>query len=153
MKVILTKNVNNLGVEGEVKDVAPGYFYNYLMPNEMAEKATEEKIEEAEKKQKSIKKRKAKVKKNAEKVAKKLEKKPLEIEKTASDQGVLYAQLSPEEIIEKIEGKYELGDFEIKPSMVILENEIKKLGEYKIDVNLPGDTKAELTINIVENKE
>ena len=40
MKVILRKDVKNLGTVGEVAEVKPGYARNYLLPQKLAEIAT-----------------------------------------------------------------------------------------------------------------
>ncbi|TSC69090.1 MAG: large subunit ribosomal protein L9, partial [Parcubacteria group bacterium Gr01-1014_70] len=48
MEIILLKSVEKLGSVGEVKDVASGYFRNFLFPRGLAQTATASGIAKAE---------------------------------------------------------------------------------------------------------
>jgi large subunit ribosomal protein L9 len=146
MKVILLKDQPNLGVKGEIVDVAPGYFYNFLFPQGLAEKATEEKIKKAKEEAEKIEKKKEEMKKEAEEAADKLKEKEYPLKKTATDQGVLYAKVTPEEVVELV--KKDLKDFEIEPGMIVFKEEIKKVGEYEVEINLVSDVSAEIKLKV-----
>ena len=66
MKVILTDNIVRVGVKGDLVDVKPGYFRNYLDPQGLAVKATKENMEELEKMREELKKEEAENRKAAE---------------------------------------------------------------------------------------
>ncbi len=147
MKVYLEKNVPNLGVKGEIKEVAPGYFFNYLFPKGLASKATEAKIERAKKKATEIKKRKEKREEEAKELAEKLAKKDFVLEKTATADGQLYAKVSPEEVIEVV------GVDDVEPGMVVFEEEIKKTGDYEVEINLTSKVSAKIGLKVEGLKE
>ena len=48
MKVILTKDLENLGRAGALVEVKPGYGRNYLLPRKLAMAATEKNIRQLE---------------------------------------------------------------------------------------------------------
>jgi len=65
MKVILKEDVPGLGEKGEVKDVAPGYGRNLLIPRGLAEEATPGRLRELQHQAQVSKKRSAGKKKRA----------------------------------------------------------------------------------------
>jgi large subunit ribosomal protein L9 len=147
MKIFLEKNVSNLGVKGEVIEVAPGYFFNYLFPQGLASKATKAKVEQAKKKQAEIKKRKKKQHQQAKKLVEKLAKKEFKLEKTATEDGQLYAKVSPEEIVEVV------GVDELELGMVVFEEEIKHTGEYMVELNLTSKVSAKIKLIVAAAEE
>jgi large subunit ribosomal protein L9 len=149
MKVFLEDDVPNLGVKGEIKEVAPGYFFNFLHTKGLASKATEAKIEEAKKKEEAIKKKKKKKEEEAKKLLEKLEGEEFVLEKTATEESNLYAKVSPEEVVELLE-KYSK---DIEPGMVVFEDEIKKIGEYQVQINLSQSVVATIKLKVVALEE
>ena len=61
IKVILTKDVPDLGSKGDILDVADGYARNYLIPKGIAIPATAEKVKEVEHHRRIIEARQAEV--------------------------------------------------------------------------------------------
>ncbi len=143
MKVILLKEISGLGRQGDVKEVASGYARNFLFPKGLAETATDEKIKEAEEKR-------AKNAKDAEldlidtqKLVKKLEGQTVEISAKASDEGTLYAAVSPVKIAKALQQK----GLEVKKQQIKAEH-IKELGEHEITVELNHGLEARITLII-----
>lgn len=149
MKVFLEKDVANLGVKGEITDVAPGYFFNYLHPNKLASKATEAKIKEAKKKQAAIKKKKQQLEKKAEELSKKIEEEKFVLEKAATPDGKLYAKVSPEEVIELLNKHSK----DIEPGMVVFEDEIKEVGQFEVMINLSQSVSATINLEVKASEE
>ena len=54
MKVILNKDIPNIGEEGEIKDVARGYARNYLIPQQLVLPYTREAVSLIETRRESI---------------------------------------------------------------------------------------------------
>jgi len=142
MKIYLEKDVSDLGVKGEIVEVAPGYFFNFLFPKGLAGRATKTKIAQAKKKAIEIKKRKKEETKQAKELADKLLKKDFIVKKTATEDGQLYAKVSPEEVIEV------LGEDNIKPGMIVFKQEIKKIGQYTVKINLTSKISAQLKLKV-----
>jgi large subunit ribosomal protein L9 len=146
MKVILLKNVPNLGQEGDVKEVAQGYARNFLFPKGLVAEATPEKIKQAQE-------RKAAKAANSEKelaatqeMVKKLEGQVIEISARASEEGTLYASLPAAKIAAALKAKgFEVDKNNIKAS------HIKEIGEHEVAIGL--DHGLEARINLVINPE
>ena len=143
MQVILLKDVPELGVEGEVKDVALGYVRNFLIPKGLVEEATEEKIKEIQaKKEKEAKIAEMDLEKT-EALAKKLEGQTVEITAKASEEGTLYAAVSAVKIAEILKKLgFEVGKEQINAG------HIKELGEHELVINLDHGLEARITLTI-----
>ena len=72
MKVILTQDMESLGLGGEIVNVAKGYARNYLIPRGMALEATEQNIKLTEMQRKNIEIKRIKAKEDALKVKERL---------------------------------------------------------------------------------
>ncbi len=143
MKVILIKDVAGLGQQGDVKEVASGYARNFLFPKNLAEAATDEKI-------KLVQEKKAKAAKEAEfdlantqKLAQRLEGQTVEISAKASNEGTLYAAVSPAKIAKVLQTK----GIEIKKQQIKAEH-IKEIGEHEISIELSHGLEATITLII-----
>ncbi|MBU0648248.1 50S ribosomal protein L9 [Patescibacteria group bacterium] len=142
MKILLLDNVNSLGKPGDVLEVSPGYARNYLLPRGLAVVATEVEI-------KGQQERLLKIKENLEKkmgqVNEKLvalEGKSISIKKKATDEGNLFGSVTVKEIKQALK---EMG-FELKDYEVDLDTVEKKIGEYKIVLELPNDYQHEMDL-------
>lgn len=147
MKVILIKDIENLGNAGDVKEVANGYARNFLIPGGYVEVATKSAVERAEK----IKIEKEKVAKEGlkgiEEIAKKLESVSITIKAKADDSGKLYAAIKSKEIFKSLNDK----GFKISEDKIVIEKPIKELGDYEVIINL--DHGLEVRIGVVIESE
>ena len=143
MKVILLKKVNNLGEEGDVKEVAMGHARNFLIPQGLAVEATAEKIKEAEvKKAKAAKRAEADLE-HTEATAVKLEGQVIEISAKASDEGTLYAAISPA----KISAALKIKGFEVRKDQIKVAD-FKEVGEHEVVLSLDHGLEARITLVI-----
>lgn len=122
MKVIL---------RGEVKEVRPGYFRNFLLPQKLAALATPQKIKELASKKKVQEAERAKRKAQALAELKKIEGGTLILEAAADAQGHLYKGVSAKDLAQNFKN--------IKAEWILLERPIKAVGEYELKVKLPFD--------------
>lgn len=143
MKIILLKHVPELGDENDIKDVSNGYARNFLIPKGLAEEATEQKITELE----AQKKKRAKDAEvdltKTEELVQKLEGQMVEISAKASEEGTLYAAISPAKIATALKDK----GFEVRKDQVEAEH-IKELGEHELLINLDHGLEARITLII-----
>lgn len=143
MKVILLKNVPNLGEEGDVKEVALGYARNFLIPKGLAREATAQAIAEAQaNKAKKAESAEAELA-QAESLAQKMEGQTVEIKAKASEEGTLYAAISAVKIAAALKEK----GFMVKKEN-IKAGHIKELGEHELVVNLDHGLDARITLII-----
>lgn len=146
MKIILREDVEKLGEAGEIVDVAPGYFRNYLNPKGMAMRATDSnrKIYEEEQRMQEIRENKAKV--QAEKLAQKLENISLNAPVQVGEEDKVFGSVTAIDIAELLE---EQG-FDIDKRNIQLEEPIKALGIYNVPVKLHKDVDAEVKVWVIK---
>ncbi|MFA5070067.1 MAG: 50S ribosomal protein L9 [Patescibacteria group bacterium] len=147
MKVILQKEIKNLGKEGDLKQVSDGYARNYLIPRGLAEPATPSKINIVRGKQKKASEKEKRAQKRFKETADKLKIKILEFKKKANEAGHLFAGLHAAEIIAKIEA--ETG-VKLKDGSLELAEPLKKIGPAVIRVKLSPQNQIDLPINILK---
>ena len=145
MKVILNKDVNHLGEEGDVKIVANGYARNYLFPRSLALPYTPEVVAIFEGRKAEIEARKAAKREAAKSDKEKLEALALSITVPASAGGKLYGAVSAQTVIDLL--AKEGFEFERK-RVEIPGNAIKQTGAYKVNVKLYENAVAEVHIEV-----
>ena len=149
MEVILLKDVRRLGKAGEIKTVADGYARNYLIPRGLAIPATEGARKQMAERAKARERRQAREKAQAEAQAANLAKVELTFKAKAGEKGRLYGSITNGDIATKLSEK--LG-IEVDKRKVLLEEPIKELGRFKVEVRVHPDVKTSLTV-IVEPEE
>lgn len=139
MKVILIKDIENLGKKYEVKEVADGFAKNYLFPKKLAKPATEENLKWLEKKLKEIEMKAEEDLKKYQKLASSLDGFELFFEaKVKEGTDELYEKITPPKIAEKLKEK----GFQVSKNNIELSSPIKKVGEYEIKIKLPHNLEA-----------
>jgi large subunit ribosomal protein L9 len=144
MKIILKKNVENLGTVGEVVKVADGYARNFLFPKGFAIQATDKNKKFIEKFKEEEEKRLAEELKMAEMILKQIEKTSLLFTRLADENGHLYGSVNEHDIVEKLKEK----ELIIDKHNVKMEQHIKELGDHDVTIELKGDIKGTLKIKV-----
>ncbi len=146
MKVILLENIRKVGSIGEVIEVKRGFARNYLISNKKALYASKENIKEVEKIKSELNKKDLDKKKFAKEISEKLKNKEYVIKKLSTENKELYGSVKPTEISKII---LEKDNIEIKPSLIQLLDDIKSLGNYKVNINLHSQIQAEIKIKVI----
>jgi large subunit ribosomal protein L9 len=148
MEIILLEKIRNLGDVGQVVDVKDGYGRNFLIKFGKALRADKKNIEYVNRKRTEINKKNIEQKKIAKEIYEKIKKKTLVFEKETKENGELYGNIKPKEI-----SKYFLDNLKqtVHPSQIDLKQEINKIGEFSLSINLHSDLVAELRV-LVEKK-
>jgi large subunit ribosomal protein L9 len=148
MKVILSKDVENLGKEGEVKEVADGFARNFLFPKNIAEPATDTAIQNAEAKKKK-KNENAKLElEEAQKLAEQLEGRELFV-KVKEEEGKLFGSVNEKTISKTFKDE----GISISPESIKLAEPIKEMGEYDAQISLDHGLEANIRIILVSESE
>ena len=148
MKVILTKDVQDLGSVGDVKEVADGYARNFLIPGGYATIATKNAMKQSEE-LKNKKEEQAKENlKEVEEAAGKLEGISIVIKSKTDESGKLYAAVKVEEISKA------LGDkgFKIDKNKIVIKNPIKEIGEHEAMVNFDHGLEVRVGVTAESDK-
>lgn len=150
MKVILNVDIKSLGEEGDVKNVANGYYRNFLHPRNMAVPYTPDNIAIFEARKEQIEARKEEKRQNARSTKEKLQALHLEATLPAGPNGKLYGAVTAQTVIEMLakEGfEFERKRIEI-PGLAI-----KSVGNYHFTVKLYEAETAEVKISIKAQEE
>ncbi|MCP2520390.1 50S ribosomal protein L9 [Candidatus Aminicenantes bacterium AC-335-B20] len=149
MKVILKEDVPNLGRKGDIVEVAPGYGRNYLIPKKMAIEVTPSNLKMIEIERKAILKRIEKEKLSAEELAKRLSEVKLTFYKKAGEKDVIFGSVTSHDIQEALE---KLG-YKIDKKKIVIEEPIKRLGNYSVPIKIYHDIIAEINIEVLREEE
>jgi large subunit ribosomal protein L9 len=148
MKVILLKDIENLGKKYEIKEVSDGYARNYLIPKKLAKVANEKNLKWLEKQKEKEEKKAEEELKKVQEVASAVDGQELVIPVKVGDDGQLFESITVQKIYERLK---ELG-FEIKKSQILLESPIRELGEFPVKIKFPHNLEAEIKIIVTEEK-
>jgi large subunit ribosomal protein L9 len=150
MKIILQKDVDELGFEGDIIEVARGYARNYLIPKGIAVEATPQNIKAFELKKKKIEARKLKEKEQALKLKDKIEEIEIVLKRKAGEEDKLYGSVTNMDIALELE---KMG-ISIDRKKILLDKPIKNLGEFNVAIKLYPEVLANLRLKILpEEKE
>jgi large subunit ribosomal protein L9 len=145
MKVILNKDLATLGEEGDVKEVARGYFRNYLLPRGIALPYTDSTVKIFEARKDEIAARKEAKRKDAASLKEKLEALAIVLTLPAGANGKLYGAVTNQTLSDEF---IKLG-FQLERKRIELPgNSFKSVGKHKITVKLYEGEAAELTITV-----
>ena len=148
MKVILKKEVDNLGLAGDVVNVADGYGRNYLIPRGLAILATKGAMKEAEALTRSRKAHEAQTVDQAAEYKTVLEERTLRIPARVDDRGHLYGSVGVSEIHRVLKER----GHDIEKKRIDLRGSIKELGTYEVDVRVHPQVTATVTVEVVDEE-
>lgn len=148
MKVILLKDIKDLGKKGDIKEVKDGFALNFLIPKGLAKRATQEKIAQLEKEKKEKETKEEKELKKIQEIVSKIDGQEITLKLKTGEKGQFFESVTPAKIQAALK---ELG-FKVKRKQVVLEKPIKELGEFPVKIKFKHNLEAEITV-IVEEKE
>jgi large subunit ribosomal protein L9 len=149
MELILKQTVDNLGEEGDIIKVKPGYGRNYLIPKNIAMMATKANLAQVEQNRAAIEARKERLKLETETLSKKLAGTTITIAQRVGEEDRLFGSVSSADIADKLA---ELG-IEIDRKKILLGEPIKTIGEMTVGVKTGYQTTAEITVQVVPLEE
>lgn len=145
MKVILKQDVENLGKKGDVINVSQGYGRNYLIPKKLALEVTSSNLKMIEIERQALKKKLEQERLTHQESIKKLSQVVLTFRRKTGEKDVIFGSVSPGDIKDALA---EQG-FDIDKKKIILDEPIKRLGNYTIPIKGFHEEKAEVKIEVV----
>jgi large subunit ribosomal protein L9 len=150
MEVILLRDVDQVGLRGEVVSVARGYARNFLFPRNLAEEATKARVAELQKRDAQRARHEAKSSDEAQALAKKLGSAELRFEVKAGPTGSLFGSVTPTDIADQL---WETQKVRVDRRKIGVET-IKRIGRYQVPIDLfQGVTVEVATLVIPEGGE
>ena len=145
MKVILNTDIKTLGEEGDVKNVADGYFRNFLRPRRLAVPYNAETVAFFESRKAEIEARKEQKRRNSASLKEKLEALHLEITMPAGRNGKLFGAVSAQ-VVSELLAKH---GFEIERKRIEIPGvSIKSVGNYHFSVKLYESQTAQMIVSV-----
>jgi len=148
MKVVLLKDIENLGKKYDVKEIKDGYARNFLIPKGLVKLATEKNLKWLESQKETIKEKSEEELKNVQGIATRIDGLELNIPVKIGKEGQLFESVTSQKISEKLK---ELG-FEIKKTQIDLKEPIKEIGEFSIKVKFEHNLETEVRVIVTEEK-
>ena len=145
MKVILTQDSDELGLEGDVVNVANGSARNYLIPKKIALEANRQNIKFMETQKRKIEIKRLKAKEDAEKVKEKMADVVVTIAQKAGEEEKLYGSVTTMDIANHLE---EQG-ITIDRRKITLDKPIKTLGEFEVSIKLYPEVTGLIKVIVV----
>ena len=142
MKVILTQDMDSLGLAGEIVEVARGYARNYLIPKKVALEATEDNIKRTETQRKNIEIKRIKLKEDAQKIKERLAEVTISIAQKVGEEDKLYGSVTTMNIADELEKQ----GITIDRRKIILDKPIKSLGEFSVPIKLHPQVTASIKV-------
>ncbi|HRQ71486.1 MAG TPA: 50S ribosomal protein L9 [Phycisphaerales bacterium] len=148
VQLLLTENVDNLGIVGDVVSVRVGYARNYLLPMGMATEPSEERLAALAAKRAAAEKQLAELRKQREGIIGRLAGVEITLERSCNDQGILYGAVTQQDIATALTG---LG-YPVKPREVRLPQTIKRVDTYDVHVKFDTDLEADVKVWVVPDR-
>jgi large subunit ribosomal protein L9 len=145
MKIILQKEVEKLGVPGDVVTVADGYARNFLVPRGMAIPATKGAVRHAESLRRAHDVRVNKAKGAAEEIAARLSAKPVVVKARAGEDGRLFGSITTADLAEEIASQ--AGET-VDRRAIHLDEPIRSLGTHEVSVRLHPEVDATISVQV-----
>ena len=145
MKVILIDDVFELGKRGTVVRVADGYGRNYLIPKSLAIPATPGNRKMIEQQRLAMAKKESKYQEEAELLTQELNQLHLMLSRKSGETGTLFGSVTSKDIADLLK----TSGIQLDRRKIVLNQPIKSIGNYRIEVRTHSEVTAELLLSIL----
>ena len=149
MKIILRQDMDELGLEGDMVEVADGYARNYLFPKGIALEANKQNIKFMETQRKKIEINRLQAKEGAEKVKEKLSDVVITISQKSGEEDKLYGSVTSMDIASHLEKE----GITVDRRKITLDKPIKTLGEFDVPIKLYPEVTGSIKVVVVPEEE
>lgn len=147
MKIILLKDVEGLGQEGDLVEAKTGYARNYLLPKGDAIEATTANRRRWKSKQAEIEERKEKEEKEASEIKEKIESITINMEKKSGEGGRLFGSITSNDIADELKSQHGIS---MDKRKIELKENIKNLGVTEVPIRVYPEIVAKLKVDVKE---
>ena len=145
MKVVLLKDVKNIGKRDEILNVSDGYARNFLFPQKLAVEAKPGTLKEIEKKRAAQDAREAEALAEAKATAAQLKGKLIELKIKCGSQGRLYGSVTAAEVAEALENQH---GYAADKRKIDLGDPIREVGDREISIRLYPGVSTTMTLRV-----
>jgi len=147
MKVLLHTDIPKLGYLGDVVEVSQGYARNYLLPQKLAVKPTENNVKAIEKDRSLQTEKRRLANEKLVKIAGTVNGAEITIEALANKQGHLFGSVTEQNIAEALQKK----GFEVQTKHVAMSEHFRMLGTFDVNLIFAPDIQADVQVTVVQS--
>lgn len=149
MRVLLTKDVENVGRAGDVKEVADGYGRNFLLPRKLAVAAGKGAEAEAKRLRDATVKRETKDRQDAQGVADEIDNKTVVVRLKVGAEDKAFGSITNQDIAAALKAQHRV---EIDRHKIDLKDPIRTLGEHQVPLKLHRDVSAHVNVIVTQDR-
>jgi large subunit ribosomal protein L9 len=149
VKVMLLKDVANVGQAGDVKEVSDGYGRNYLIPRRLAILAGKGAESEAKRLREAAERREAKARAEALELAEAIDDKTVVCRLKVGAGGKVFGAVTNEDVAVALQKQHQV---EVDRRRIDLKDPLKELGEHRITLRLHRDVVAHVNLIITQDR-
>jgi large subunit ribosomal protein L9 len=149
LKVMLTKDVENIGRAGEIKDVADGYGRNFLLPRRLAVVAHKGVEAEAKRIREAATKREVKDRDDAQAMADEIGDRTVVVRLKTGEEGKAFGAITNQDIAQALKQQHQV---EVDHRKIELKEPIKQLGEHQVQLRLHRDVMAQINLIVTTDR-
>lgn len=149
MRVMLTKDVKDVGLAGEVKEVADGFGRNYLIPRRMAVLAGRGVEAEAARIRTATSKREAKEREEAQALADEIGNKTVVVRLRVGEEGKAFGSVTSSDIAAALAAQHQV---ELDRHKIELKEPIKTLGEHQVTLKLHREVASAINLIVTQDR-
>jgi len=145
MKIYLLKDIEQVGIAGEIIQVRDGFARNFIFPRKLGVQVTVANAPFFNGKAKSVEERKAVIASKTSMLAEKIKGLTLKIKHKVHDDGKLYAAVSAGEIVDLLAAE----EVSVAKNQIVFDKSIKELGSYEITIKLSNKLQPKLVLKVM----
>ena len=149
MRVLLMKDVENIGRAGDVKDVADGYGRNFLLPRKLAVAAGKGAEDEARRLRDAASKRESKERNEAQAVADEIDNKTVVVRLKVGAEDKAFGSITNQDVAAALKAQHRV---EIDRHKIDLKEPIRTLGEHQVSLKLHRDVSAHVNVIVTQDR-
>jgi large subunit ribosomal protein L9 len=146
VKVILTKDVPDLGTKGDIVDVADGYARNYLVPKSLAVRATSGSLQQADAMRQARVEAERRARADAESLQQALMATRVVVAARSGDEGKLYGSIGAADVAEAIKT---FTGIDIDRGIVMIDAPIREIGLHDVTVQPHPEVEFAVTLDVI----
>jgi large subunit ribosomal protein L9 len=146
VQVILRRDVEKVGLRGDVVDVAAGFARNFLLPRKLADRATPGKLADLQRREADRARHEARTVEQAREIAGVLEQTELRFDVKAGPTGALFGSVTPTNIVDEL---WRMRKLRVDRRKIDLREPIKRIGRYEIPIELFADVSVNVRTLVV----
>jgi len=148
MKLLLCRNIEKLGIVGDVVDVAPGYARNYLLPQGLGTEPTQSNIKALAKARLVAEEDRIRERKLLTKLAERMKDVEVTVRARANEDGTLYGSVGKSEISDALKEE----GYPIETDHIVLSSPLRQLDNVVVELKLADGIGSEVKVWVVREK-